>query len=96
MSKPGDQMYGWTGPTPVGVGYASFIQIFDHVGLTRFVVRNGDGVCHHIDIPSEQRVEMAKALLKNVEGYYVRYLPPSDPDTYSCGCDRGACICDFA
>jgi len=53
------QIFAWTGATPVGVGYASFMQAFDLEGLTRFVIRGGDGVTHHIDIPREKAFELA-------------------------------------
>lgn len=47
------QFFAWTGPTPVGVGYASFLQAFDLDGLIRIQLRGGDGVQHYIDIPRE-------------------------------------------
>lgn len=60
--KPGDQIFAWTGPTPVGVGYASFLQAFHLGGLTRFTLRGGDGVSHTIDVPRNAARELAQSI----------------------------------
>lgn len=60
MSK---QIFAWTGPTPVGVGYARFIQAFDLEGLTQITIRDGEGNSHSIMIPRETAVELGRTLI---------------------------------